>query len=1560
MMKTILQKSYLKLSMLFLLLSAAGSFGQVTLPHLDAVNYTAGQPLQTQTSWALLNSGDDILVAAGNLSYSGLVPSTGNKISFAGTGIDAAKAFTPQTTGTVYYSFLVNVTALGTLNTTGSYFTGITDASTGFGATVWLRSDGAGYDIGFNPRTTVANTVWLAGTTAVNTTLLIVVSYQVVSGAANDITNIWINPTAGIAEPAPTTTITNTGGTDLTTLNRLLIRQDSNTTTPSVEMDELRVGLSWTSVTPAPAGDLNVSTNALTDFGSINIGDTSPSDSFTVDGTGLGANDIIITAPADFQVSLDDAAWFNSVNITPTAGTVTTTTVYARFAPGTAGFKSGNITVATFNAPTENISVSGTGVTSLSVDSDIIADGSFVTPANIDYTLYQATDITDLNSIEVAGFTIRDGGATAPDGDSAGTELNSISFSLSNFANLRRVALYDGVTELGEVNAAATVTFSGLTLTAADDSTQNFSLRATFVTSVTDNSQFQFVVTAASSNVAGSTFTTANAGGASSSNVATENTIEVTADHIVFVANAVTSVVNVAMTPSVTIRAQDANNNTDLDYTAAVDITSTGTLAVSPTSVNAVAGLATFSNIVHTQSGLSLQLTATSGAFTPITSALFDVFNPIFSNSITGTNPSSTNPYVLGQTFDANISVSGIGRSGAISAATANDRYSASGWNSPSYDATKYFEFTLTPNPGYEIDFVNFIYTGQASGTGPTSFSFRSSVDGYTAEIGTPVALGTQINLSGAAYQDISGAITFRIYGFGASAAGGTFSVNSFVFNGSVAASITPIITALPSSLTGLDYLLSSGPSASQSFEVDAANLFPAADDLSVSVSSDFEVSTDDITFGPTAIISYTGGTVTDIPVYVRTVAGLTVGTYNGAVTVSGGTAPDVFVDVEGIVREPFEVPYSNTFRTQALHNDALAQGFVLNSTTFNPTGYEQIALNGYVETPLIDFTQLSTYQVAFSTGTFGGNTGQTLELQISTDSGSNYTTIGTIAPPSSTFVTLKTDIDFSLYPSTTGKLRIQMTAGTNTSRFRDFYIYAISTWDGASWSNGTPDTTTIAIIDGDYHTGNDGELVAKSLTVESGNVTVASTTAVHLQDELTINGGFVSFENNANLLQVNNATNTGIITIERDALMRRQDYVYWSSPVAGQNLLAFSPETLTNRFYTMDETANTFASVDPALNSFVAGTGYSIRAPNTFPNTPQTFVGLFEGVPHNGSFTVPVTRNNQGYNLIGNPYPSPISATAFATANPTIGTLYFWTHTTQGAASGANYATFNGTGAAAPAGSEVPNGTIQVGQGFLINAPALTTNVFFNNLMRVDNQQNQFFRAAVTETTPEKNRIWLNLTNATTNFNQTLLGYVDGATNELDVQFDGKLIESQNAALYTVINEEAYVIQGKSLPFADTDQVNLGFKADMDGTFTITLDHVDGLFAGEQSVFLKDNLTGVIHNIKESAYTFASNAGTFNNRFQVVYLAAPLGIENPGLDANNIIVFKQNQTLTINSGSTVMKNVKVFDVRGQQLYVNNNVNATTSNINLNVSNQVLIVQITSEDNKTVSKKVVY
>jgi hypothetical protein len=158
----------------------------------------------------------------------------------------------------------------------------------------------------------------------------------------------------------------------------------------------------------------------------------------------------------------------------------------------------------------------------------------------------------------------------------------------------------------------------------------------------------------------------------------------------------------------------------------------------------------------------------------------------IFDNPITDPNPSAFNPFTSGQNVNSNITVSGIGRGAGINANAGSNRYNANSWNTGDIDLSAYFEWILTPNFGQRIDFTDFVYTGQASGTGPTSFAFRSSVDNFTSDIGAPIATGATITLTDADYQNITSGITYRLYAWGASSTAGTFSINDFTFNGAV------------------------------------------------------------------------------------------------------------------------------------------------------------------------------------------------------------------------------------------------------------------------------------------------------------------------------------------------------------------------------------------------------------------------------------------------------------------------------------------------------------------------------------------------------------------------------------------------------------------------------------------------------------------------------------------------------------------------------------------------------------------------------------------------------
>ncbi len=539
----------------------------------------------------------------------------------------------------------------------------------------------------------------------------------------------------------------------------------------------------------------------------------------------------------------------------------------------------------------------------------------------------------------------------------------------------------------------------------------------------------------------------------------------------------------------------------------------------------------------------------------------------------------------------------------------------------------------------------------------------------------------------------------------------------------------------------------------------------------------------------------------------------------------------------------------------------------------------------------------------------------------------------------------------------------------------------AENVWNGTEWTAGSaPATIDAAIIEGAYNTADDGVFSAATLTINTGgSIVIAS------GDNLTITGAVVNnedasafiIENNANLIQVDDVANTGDIQVQKDSSpLYRLDYTIWSAPVTGQNLLAFSPQTLTNRFYDYDESTDLYTLIAPDSNDFQPGYGYLIRTPNNHvsfveESTPgESWTGTFEGEPNNGTITVSMETAFNGYNLVGNPYPSPINVAEFYTDNASTlelgSALYFWrkrnnpdattyctltnaAYTANSAAGGDTGSWFNGVSSS--------NWVINPGQGFFVKATG--GSLVFNNAMRAEMNNGQFFRTTE-DAQQESSRLWLNLT-AEGKFSQMAIVYNANMTLGIDYGWDGKaLVADGPVTLYTIAQEENLAIQARP-EFNEADQVPVGFYAATPGNYTITLDHVDGLFAEGQEIYINDNLLNITHNLTEGSYSFSSVAGTFNDRFEVIYtIQGVLDTNNPILTSNEVITYKDGNSIMIDAGTAEIDFVNVYDINGRLLYKANGVNATTTVVNsLRIEQQVIILEINTNKG-TVNKKFVF
>lgn len=102
---------------------------------------------------------------------------------------------------------------------------------------------------------------------------------------------------------------------------------------------------------------ITTSTTTLNTFTHM-VGAPSASQNFTVSGLSLTA-DIVVTAPADFEVSLDNSAFNSTVSIAPTTGTVAPTQVYVRGNASTYGAYAGDIIISSIGADNDTVAVTG-------------------------------------------------------------------------------------------------------------------------------------------------------------------------------------------------------------------------------------------------------------------------------------------------------------------------------------------------------------------------------------------------------------------------------------------------------------------------------------------------------------------------------------------------------------------------------------------------------------------------------------------------------------------------------------------------------------------------------------------------------------------------------------------------------------------------------------------------------------------------------------------------------------------------------------------------------------------------------------------------------------------------------------------------------------------------------------------------------------------------------------------------------------------------------------------------------------------------------------------------
>lgn len=497
------------------------------------------------------------------------------------------------------------------------------------------------------------------------------------------------------------------------------------------------------------------------------------------------------------------------------------------------------------------------------------------------------------------------------------------------------------------------------------------------------------------------------------------------------------------------------------------------------------------------------------------------------------------------------------------------------------------------------------------------------------------------------------------------------------------------------------------------------------------------------------------------------------------------------------------------------------------------------------------------------------------------------------------------------------------------------------------------------------------------------------------------VNQGKVEIEDKGALVQTSSSNlneGGGIYKIKREGTFSDNKYNTWSSPISNANINEIFSDNNPCDIYAFDGSAQnwkydyadgyqatcngnpvTFSNghlIQGGDGVMDAGRGYFATGGTSQGRTKREF----EGTANNGPINVPVYTTNLGnnpnwtgddWNLVGNPYASAIdvrqeNANSFINQNASkiTGDLYFWIDDNSSGTNynqSSDYATYNNMGGVSANGSDIPTGFIASGQGFWVVATQ-TSNVLFNNEMRVAGNNDKFFKTA----SQERTRLWFDLTNDANNFNQVLIGFDENATDSYDQGLDAPKAEgTADAQFATKILNENYSIQAlEPLVEGDEKMIELMIQTNNPGHHVITLSKYE--FLENYKVLLIDLETGKEQNIVGSPYvTYLDTAGKYEQRFYVKIKRNETIADNTtsinDIDTNEDLLVHDDQNFiyvnAVQSNSTI-STLNLYSTLGKLIKSKNNISLKREQLDKNnLANGIYVLTVELEDGSTYSKK---
>jgi formylmethanofuran dehydrogenase subunit C len=340
-----------------------------------------------------------------------------------------------------------------------------------------------------------------------------------------------------------------------------------------------------------------------------------------------------------------------------------------------------------------------------------------------------------------------------------------------------------------------------------------------------------------------------------------------------------------------------------------------------------------------------------------------------------------------------------------------------------------------------------------------------------------------------------------------------------------------------------------------------------------------------------------------------------------------------------------------------------------------------------------------------------------------------------------------------------------------------------------------------------------------------------------------------------------------------------------------------------------------------------------------------------FQGKFHDGNYSIDLTKENDGWNLVGNPYPSTIDWQAVSgwTKTNVDNAIYIWDPATQNITTYINGAGTNG-------------GTRYVApmQGFLVrcnnsNGGSLS----INNNARVE--QSVVFRGE------ENEDLLIRVTVSSDKYNdETVIRYHENATASFDFNYDAEKMFSKNSDVPQIYSKsvEGTDASINSIPTtAVGSSVPVYFKAGVTGSHEVKIDLEN--FDYGTMIYLEDKMTGEVHDMLTGSFEFESEVTDDPHRF-IVHFIPPQSVNNQGqndiytsiddkITDETVNVYAENKTIHVTNNMDNAQ-ITIVNLVGKVVYKDDNLTEGYSAISTNLDAGYYIVNITNPENKVSQK----